>query len=166
MVFMKKPLSLLGLLLIVTVCSAQTWTLKDSGVGLIVEDRYNNKPPKVARRGTSWNTKELNDNGALEGKYYGNQLFAAWIQGPETKEFLNSKGMPVWTYHYRITYPDGKTFESDIKDFSSSGFSYFDIKLGAYTEGVWEIEWFIYNRDTKKSIQVATTVFQTTRGNS
>lgn len=142
--------------------NGQNWTLIDSGAGLIVED---NKRLKIIKRNTIWDAKDLYENGAQDGKYNGNQLFAAWIQGLETKEFLNRKAKPVWMYKYKITFPDGKTFESDHRDFYSTGFSFFGFGFGAYTEGVWKIEWFIYNRDTQLTSQVATTVFQTTWGN-
>ncbi len=144
--------------------SSQNWTLKDTGVGLIVNNEENIKPFKIIRRGVLWDVKELQENGAMEGKYRGNQLFAAWIKGPETKEFLNSKGKPAWMYKYRITYPDGKTFESKPKDFYPAGSSFFGIKTGDYTDGVWKIEWYVVSRDKYQGSQVATSVFQATWG--
>jgi hypothetical protein len=147
------------LIFITSATGAQIWTLKDSGIGLII-DNGDNKPLKIMKRSTIWDARELKENGAMEGKYNGNQLFAAWIQGPETKEYLNSMGKPLWMNNYKITYPDGKNFESECIDFLSSGFSYFGINAGAYTEGVWKIEWFIYNRNTHQNRQVATKVFQ------
>ena len=161
----EKILCLTGLLFLFLIANAQSWTLKDTGAGLIINTEDNNKPLKIMRRGSTWDVKELHKNGAMEGKYNGNQLFAAWIMGPETKEFLNSKGKPAWMYKYKITYPDGVIFESDPKEFCSKGYSYFGIKTGDYTEGVWKIEWFIINREKQQSSQVATTVFQTTWGN-
>jgi hypothetical protein len=146
--------------------SAQSWTLKDSGAGLIVADTNAIRQVQVIRRNTVWDVKELIENGALEGKYNGNQLFAAWIQGPETKEFLNSKRKPVWMYRYRIIYPDGMIYESKPEEFLTSGYSYFGIKTGNYKEGVWRIEWFLVNRDNKRESQVATTIFETFWGNA
>ncbi len=145
---------------------AQSWTLKDSGVGLIVADTNASRQVRVIRRNTVWNVKELIEKGALEGKYNGNQLFAAWIQGPETKEFLNSKRKPAWMYRYRIVYPDGMIFDSKPEEFLNTGYSYFGIKPGDYTEGVWKVEWFLVNRDNYRESQVATTIFETFRGDS
>jgi len=145
---------------------AQSWTLKDSGAGLIIADDKAITQVKVIRRNTIWDVKELIEKGALEGKYNGNQLFAAWIQGPETKEFLNSKRKPVWMYKYRIVYPDGMIYDSKPEEFLTSGYSYFGIKTGNYKEGVWKVEWFLVNRDNYRESQVATTVFEIFWGNA
>jgi hypothetical protein len=142
----------------------QSWTLKDSGAGLIVVEDNASKPIKVIWRNTTWDLKELHEKGAFDGKFNGNQLFAAWIQGPETKEFLNSKGKAAWLYKYKIVYPDSKTFESNPLEFLPSGFSYFGIKPGDYTEGVWKIEWLLVNREKLQENHVATTIFQSTWG--
>lgn len=163
---MKKIFISTGFMLMFLTVNGQNWTLKDSGVGLIVEDFDNNKPPKIVFRNTTWDIKELYENGAQEGKYKGNQLFAAWIQGPETKEYMNHTGKPAWLYKYKLIYPDGKIFESVPADFHSSGYSYIGIDTGALAEGVWKIEWFIFNRNTQQTSQIATTVFQTTLGRS
>lgn len=152
-----------SILLVVTV-HAQNWTLKESGVGLIIEDENYDKKLKVMQKGTNWDAKELYENGALAGKYKGNQLFAAWLQGPDTKEYLNKYGTPVWMYKYKITYPDGKTFESGPQGFFAPGFTYFGINTGSYTKGIWKIEWFVVNRDNQQTNLVATTVFNTTWG--
>jgi hypothetical protein len=145
---------------------AQSWTLRDSGAGLIIADSNTTRQVKVIRRNTAWDVEELIERGALEGKYNGNQLFAAWIQGPETKEFLNRKGKPAWMYRYRIIYPDGVEYNSKPAEFLSSGYSYFGIPPGNYTEGVWKIEWFLVNRENYQENQVATTIFEAFRGNA
>ena len=116
------------------------------------------------RRNTIWDLKELQEKGAMEGKYSGNQLFAAWIQGPETKEFLDSKARPVWMTRYRIIYPDGKIFDSEPSEFLPSGYLFFGIERKNNTEGVWKVEWFILGRDKPQETHVATTLFQTTWG--
>ena len=162
---MKRIFFFTILLQCAPVIFAQNWTLKDSGAGLIVIEN-SSKPIKVMWRNTLWDLKDLEEKGALEGKYKGNQQFAAWIQGPETREFLNSKGKPAWMYRYKITYPDGKDFESDPEEFLPSGYSYTGIERGDNTEGVWKIEWFILTRDKTQEIHVATTLFQTTWGSS
>jgi hypothetical protein len=146
--------------------SAQSWTLKDSGAGLIIADVQAITQVKVIRRNTIWDVKELIEKGAIDGKYNGNQLFAAWIPGPETKEFLNSKRKPVWMYRYRIVYPDGMIYDSKPEEFLTSGYSYFGINTGNYKEGVWKVEWFLVNRDNYRESQVATTIFETFWGNA
>jgi hypothetical protein len=118
----------------------------------------------IVERGNVWDAKELYENGAQAGKYRGNQLFAAWIQGPHTKEYLNSKSIPVWMYKYKITYPDGKTFESGPHGFYTPGHAYFGIKTGGYTNGAWKIDWYIQNRDTNEIRHVGTSEFTTTYG--
>jgi len=160
---MKKILFLTWFIILFMAAYGQEWTLIDTGAGLIA-DAGNNKRLKIIKRNSTWDIRDLYEKGAHEGRYNGNQLFAAWIQGPETKEFMNIKGMPVWMYKYRITYPDGITFESEPIDFFNQGFSYFPVEFGEKREGVWKIEWFIYNRETRLVNQVATTVFQTTWG--
>jgi hypothetical protein len=151
------------LFLAATSAFGQNWTLKDSGAGLIIAES-SSKPVKVIKRSTLWDLKELVENGAIDGIYKGNQLFAAWIQGPEPKEFINKKGKPTWMYKYKLTYPDGKAFISEKAEFLSSGYSCFGIKPGNYKDGIWKIEWFVVNRDSLEEFFVATTVFQTTWG--
>jgi len=163
---MRRVFFYLIFLLTAVSSGAQSWTLKDSGAGLIVVDENASKPVKVIWRNTTWDLKDLQDKGAYDGKLNGNQLFAAWIQGPETKEFLNSKGKPAWYYKYRIIYPDSKIYESKPQEFLASGYSYFGIKPGDYTEGVWKIEWFLVNREKLQESHVATTLFQSTWGRS
>jgi len=161
---MKRTFFLTSLVLILQTASGQNWTLKDSGAGLIAADGNEKQRLNIIRRNSTWDAKDLSENGALKGKYNGNQLFAAWIQGPETKDFLNSSGIPLLFRKSKITSPDGKTVESEPKEFFAAGFSFFAIEFGSHTEGVWKIEWFIHNRDTRQSSQVATTLFQTTWG--
>lgn len=163
---MKSVFFLVILFIMALPTGAQSWTLKDSGAGLIVADTNATRQVKVIRRNTVWDVKELIENGALDGKYNGNQLFAAWIQGPETKEFLNSKRKPAWMYRYRIIYPDGVVYDSKPAEFLTSGYSYFGIKPGDYTEGVWKIEWFLVNRENYQESQVATTIFEAFLGNA
>lgn len=149
------------MLIIAPVAFAQSWTLKDSGVGLIIVEKDPVRPLKIMRRNTNWDMKDLSDKGAMDSIYNGNQLFAAWIQGPETKEFLNSKAKPAWICKYRIIYPDGKIFESEPVEFLPSGYSYFGIKKDNKIEGVWKIEWFLLDRGKVRENHIATTVFQT-----
>jgi hypothetical protein len=161
---MKKIILVLLLLTFGFSAFSQKWKLKDIGVGLIVEDENYDKSLKIVKRGEVWDGKELYENGALAGKYKGNQLFAAWIQGPPMSEYLNTYGVAVWLYKYKITYPDGKTFESGNQGFYTPGFAYFGIKFGGYTNGKWKIDWYIWNRDTQETKHIGTSEFSTTYG--
>jgi hypothetical protein len=144
--------------------NAENWKLVDSGVGLIVQDENYAKQLTIVERGSVWDAKELYENGAQAGKYRGNQLFAAWIQGPHTNEYLNKYGTPVWSYKYKITNPDGTTFEAGPHGFYTTGFAYVDIKTGRYTTGNWKIDWYIQHRDTNEIRHVGSSEFQTTYG--
>jgi len=161
---MLRLLVILLSFVVVVSANAGDWKLKDSGVGLIVEDENYDKQLKIVERNNVWDAKALYENGAQAGKYHGNQLFAAWLQGPHTSEYLNSYGTPVWMYKYRITYPDGTTFESGPHGFYTPGFAYFGIKTGRYTNGSWKIDWYIQNRDNKEIRHVGISEFQTTYG--
>jgi hypothetical protein len=159
-----KAFFLLSFLLFLPfIACSQEWTLKNSGAGLIV-DYGETRTPKIIGANTIWDLKSLKENGAIEGKYNGNQLFAAWIQGPETKEFLNRKGVPAWLCRYVITYPDGKKKVSELEEFYNTGFYYFGIKPEKYTEGIWKIEWYLVSREKANESLTATTIFQTIWG--
>jgi hypothetical protein len=145
---------------------AQNWEFVDSGVGLIVSDENYHTKLKIVERNTLFDLKDLYDNGALNGKYHGNQLFAAWLVGPPTSKHVNNYGKPVWMYKYRITYPDGKSSEHGPFGFYFPGFTYAKINTGSYKEGNWKIEWYIVHRDTKETRLVATNEFKTTYGKS
>ena len=144
---------------------SQNWKLIDSGVGLIVSDENYDKQLRIIERNTLFDLKELTETGAMNGKYRGNQLFASWLQGPPASSYANSYGTPVWMYKYKITYPDGKTYEAGPYGFYQSGFTYFGINTGNYTEGNWKIEWFIVHRETQETRLVATNEFKTKSGN-
>lgn len=161
---MIRLLAVIISLVVAVSANAGEWKLIDSGVGLIEEGESYDKRLKVVERNSSWDAKELYENGAQAGKYRGNQLFAAWLQGPPASEYLNSYGTPVWMYSYRITYPDGKTFEAGPHGFYPPGFAYFGIRTGGYTNGNWKIDWYIQHRDTKEIRQVATNEFKTVYG--
>jgi hypothetical protein len=87
---------------------AQNRKLVDSGIVLIVSDENCDKQLRIVERNDVWDAKEPADNGAEAGKYRGNQLFAAWLQGPPAGSCVNCCSTPVWMYKYKITYPDGK----------------------------------------------------------
>jgi hypothetical protein len=161
---MKKLLMFILFFTIVINGFGQKWRASGVGVGLIVVDENYDKRLNIAQKGDTWDIKELYENGALAGRHNGNQLFAAWIEGPHTKEFLNQNGVAIWLYKYKITYPDGKNFESGPHGFYTPGFTYFGINPGSYTNGKWKIEWFIWNRDTQETRQAGAYEFTTTYG--
>lgn len=156
---MNKVLVILLVMLSVKVSYAQQWTLKDSGTGLI-QDNGSDKAPKIIERGNRWNMKHLEENGAMEGKYRGSQLFASWIQGPETKEFTDGKGNPVWLFRYSVSNPEGHVLKSDTSRFQQSGYAFFSIKAETHADGVWKVEWFLVNRQTLNEILIATNIFE------
>jgi len=82
---------------------AQGWTLKDIGVGLIVQDENYDRELRVMRRGSQWDLQELYEKGAMAGKYDGKGLFAAWIVGPPNNANLKASGMPLWNFSYMLT---------------------------------------------------------------
>ena len=142
--------------------SAQNWTLKDSGVGLVVQDAEYDKVLKIAERGTTFNLRKLYEEGALAGRYKGNQAFAAWLVGPHTDTYLDKNGLPIWSYRYTVTWPGGSTYSGGPAGFTSPGFAAVSLSVGNVTSGTWKIEWFIVNRDTRETRLVATDTFTTT----
>jgi hypothetical protein len=161
---MKHLLTSILVFVFIGQLSSQTWTLKDIGVGLITEDENYDKELKIVKRGNLWDYKDLYDGGAMAGKYNGNQLFGAWIVGPPSEEYKNNYGIPIYLWGYKITYPDGKTYEAGNYGFYTPGFGYFGIKPGSYTEGKFKIDFHIWNRDTNETIQVGSTEFTLTNG--
>ena len=115
--------------------SAQAWTLKDSGVGLVIQDGDYATQLKIAARADTFDLQELCAGGALAGKYRGNQAFAAWLVGPHTDTYLNKNGLPVWSYKYTVTYPGGKTSEGGPGGFHTPGFASFSFSIGGETAG-------------------------------
>jgi hypothetical protein len=144
--------------------SAQAWTLKDSGVGLVVQDGDYDKQLKIAQRANDFDLEDLYAKGALAGKYNGNQVFAAWLVGPHTDTYRNKYGTPIWMYKYTVTYPSGKTFEGGPGGFYTPGFTVVSLGVGGETSGKWKIDWSIVNRDTNEVRHVATNEFTTTWG--
>lgn len=142
--------------------AAQSWTLKDSGVGLVIQDAEYAKALKIAERGNTFDLKKLYEEGALAGRYKDNQAFAAWLVGPHTDTYLDKSGLPIWDYKYTVTYPDGSTYASGPASFYVPGFAAVSLSAGGVTNGTWKIEWYIVNRDTREVRLVATDTFTTT----
>lgn len=154
--------SLAILVLSAGLLSAQSWTLKDSGVGLIIQDAEYATTLKIAERGNAWDLKKLYEGGAFANRYKGNQGFAAWLVGPHTDTYLNKNGLPVWNYKYTVTYPDGSTYNGGPGGFSTSGFAAVSLSSGNGNGGTWKIDWYIVNRDTQEVRHVATNEITTT----
>jgi hypothetical protein len=142
--------------------SAQAWTLKDSGAGLVIQDADYDKVLKIAERGNVWDLEDLYSKGALAGKYKGNQAFAAWLVGPHTNTYLNKGGLPIWNYKYTVTYPDGSTYNGGPAGFYGPGFAAVSLSVGGVTNGSWKIDWYIVNRDSQEVRHAATDTFTTT----
>ncbi len=154
---MHRAVLLLYFVVFVVSLQAQSWSLVDCGVGLVVEDAQYDTELKIAERGTEWDVKDLYENGALAGKYRGNQRFAAWIKGTRIE---NSP----WYWKYTITFPDGKTSQNGPYGFYSAGHGTFSIPTGSYTEGNWKIDFYVWNKNTQETKHVASTQFTTTYG--
>ncbi len=154
---MHHLLTFIILITLFQITQAQSWTLKDMGVGLVVEDDKYDTELKIMERGTVWDIKELYENGALSGKYKGNQRFMAWISGS-----LMQHSTDYWKY--TITFPDGKKSENGPYGFYSAGHGTFAIPAAGYKDGLWKIDFFIWNKETKESRHVGTVQFTTTYG--
>ncbi|MBP7096981.1 MAG: hypothetical protein KBC36_12950 [Spirochaetia bacterium] len=154
---MRKTIAFVLLVALAVSAAAQDWTLKDLGVGLVVEDAAYAERLTVAERGSSFDAKALYENGALAGTYRGNQRFAAWIQGPPSDH-------PAWYWSCVVRFPDGKTAEFGPYGFYAAGHGTLAIPVGGYTEGAWELRFSIRHRDTKEVRSVGTVKFTTTWG--
>jgi hypothetical protein len=142
--------------------AAQSWTLKDTGVGLVVMDGEYASKLKIAERGSAWDLEPLYAAGAFSGRSDGTKAFAAWIQGPPVAEFLDKNGLPVWDYRYKVTYPGGKTYESGQSGFYAPGHAVATLSIGGDTNGAWKVEWFLVNRQSKEIRPIGTCEFTTT----
>lgn len=138
---------------------AQHWVLKDIGVGLLVMDAEYDKTLKVAQRSTNWNMDELYASGAFSGRYDGTKALAAWIQGPPVDSFKNANGIPVWMYKYKITYPDGSTFEAGPHGFYSPGFAFVALDYGKKGANKYKVDFYIWHRDTRETKHAGTVEF-------
>ena len=144
--------------------AAQTWSLKDTGVGLVVMDGEYAEKLKIVGRGDAWDLEPLYAAGAFSGRSDGTRAFAAWIQGPPVAAFLDKNGMALWDYRYKVSFPGGTTYESGLAGFYAPGHAVATLSIGGDREGTWKVEWFIVSRATKESRLVATNVFTTTWG--
>lgn len=154
---MKKCMTVLFACAVSFAAAGQPWNVIDIGVGLFVEDAEYDRVLKIAQRGTTWDIKELYEQGAFAGTYRGNQRFGAWIKGPVQSE-------PVWYYSYVITYPDGQTFSSGRSGFYVGGHGTIAINPGSYKDGNWKIDFTVWNKNTNQSRYVGSVQFATTWG--
>lgn len=163
---MRYPLRLLALGLLVVLCAgplaAQSWTLKDTGVGLVVMDGEYASKLKVAERGEAWDLEPLYAAGAFSGRSDGTKAFAAWIQGPPVAEFLDKNGLPVWDYKYKVSFPGGRSYESGQSGFYPPGHAVATLSIGGDREGAWKVEWYLVNRLSKEIRPIGVCEFTTT----
>lgn len=154
---MKKIILSVLMLLLTTSIFSQDWQLKEIGVGIILSDSDYDKELKIIERGTTWNQKELYDKGAFSGR---DKTFAIWIVGPHTNTYLNKYGVPIWSYKYIITYPNGKTQEFGKYGFYTPGFASAFINASQPDAiGKWKVDFYIWNRDTDETRFVGATEF-------
>lgn len=132
------------------------WSLKDMGAGIYDDSEYDTVL-KIVKRGTVFSQSELYNNGAFAGR---GKTFGAWISGPPASEYLNSNGVPIYLYKYKITYPDGRTQEFGPSGFYNPGFSIFSINASAPDAlGTWSIDFYIMNRETNEIKKVGSQKF-------
>ena len=158
---MKRLIVLVLFLAVVTNGFCQKWKATGIGVGLIVVDENYDKKLRIAQKGDKWDIKELYENGALAGRYKGNQQFAAWIEGPHTSTYLNSNGVAIWLCKYVVYYPNGNRQEFGPYGFYTPGFNIMSVNPSG-NNGKWKIEYYIWNRDTQDSFLIDTKEFYIT----
>lgn len=133
--------------------------VKDMGAGLVILDAEYDTKLKIQDRGNgTWNIKSLLDTGALNGSTDGKPHFCAWLVVPPVSSFQDEYGSPKWMYSYRLTYPDGKTWDSSPSYFRTPGFASFELGIGGYTAGSWKVDFFILDKATRAQSYPAGTV--------
>jgi len=92
----KRSIVLFSLLVFVLSAgflSAQAWTLKDSGVGLVVQDADYARVLKIAERGNAWDLEDLYAKGALAAGT--REPGVCRVAGGRTDTYLNTGGLPI-----------------------------------------------------------------------
>ena len=126
---------------------------------------YDASPPdydqvlRVVQTGSRWSLAQLGEGNAFNAN--GPKVFGAWYQGPHTRTFLNSYGVPIYYYKVKVTNPRGQVRSYGPYGFTTPGFAtYFlgDVRDGL--PGVWKVEWFTVHRDTREERQVQTDTFE------
>ncbi len=138
---------------------AQSWSLREAGVGIYNYDSDYDKTLKIVRKGASFSQKELYEMGAFSGRM--GPAFGGWISGPPVSQFSDPNGNAVWLYSYVLTYPNGQKYESGKSGFYSPGFGTFSINTGGMT-GNWKLDFFIWNKKTSESRKVQSIEFTIT----
>jgi len=160
MAYRMKRTIITALSLFVAIFSyGQDWSVKDIGIGILDTSEYD-RVLKVFKRGDKWSEKEIYDLRYAPGT---EKVFATWIEGPPTKEFLNSNGLPVWLCEYIITYPDKSIQVFGPFGFFEPGYSTMIINPSLRYIGKWKIEYFITHRDSKERRQIGTRYFNLSR---
>ncbi|AGY54512.1 hypothetical protein BRDCF_p1885 [Bacteroidales bacterium CF] len=142
-------------LIIWSLSYGQEWSLKDIGIGILDTSEYD-KELRIVKKGIKWSEKELYNIRLSPGT---EKVFATWVAGPPTKDFLNANGLPVWLCEYVITYPDKRVEKFGPFGFYEAGFSTMIINPSYKMLGKWKIEYFIVNRDTNDRRLIGTSFF-------
>lgn len=129
------------------------WQLKEIGIGIYNDAKYDSELI-IVKQGDTWSQSELYNNGNFSGR--GN-VFGTWIVGPHTSTYMNKGGVPVYSYNYKITYPDGSIYESGNYGFYTPGFAtaalmFYDSK----SVGTIQIDYGLINNETKEIFRIGT----------
>lgn len=114
---------------------------------------------RVVRTGSRWSLAQLGEMNAFQAN--GPAVFGVWYQGPHTRTFLNSYGLPMYYYKVKVTNPRGQARSYGPYGFTTPGFAtYFlgDVRDGL--PGAWKVEWFTVHRDTREERLVQTDGFE------
>jgi hypothetical protein len=68
-------------------------------------------------------------------------------------------------YKYKITYPDGSTFEAGPHGFYSPGFAFVALDYGKKGANKYKVDFYIWHRDTRETKHVGTVEFVATYNN-
>ncbi len=136
--------------------NASAWPVKDIGIGIYDDSEYD-RVLKIVEKGDVWSQGKLYEQGNFAGR---GKVFGSWIVGPPVDTYLNSFGVPIYNYKYKITYPDGTQNEFGPYGFYTPGFTTFLLPLySGNCIGKFKIEYFIWNRDTQAAIPIGTREF-------
>lgn len=142
-------------LIIWSLSYGQDWFVKDIGIGILDTSEYD-KELRIVKKGIKWSEKELYNIRLSPGT---EKVFATWVVGPPTKDFINENGLPAWLCEYVITYPDKSVEKFGPFGFYKAGFSTMIINPSYKLLGKWKIEYFIVSRDANDRRLIGTRFF-------
>ena len=132
------------------------WPVKEIGIGIYDDSEYDTVL-KIIEKGDVWSQSRLYEQGNFSGR---GKVFGSWIVGPPVNTYLNSQGVPIYNYKYKITYPDKSQQEYGPYGFYAPGFSIFALPLhGGNCIGKFSIEYYILNKETQEIISIGTREF-------